>query len=269
VSSLASSSSVYTSHLHPDLLRGRLVVHFVATHGLVLDTNLLVLAVVPVALQTLHLPRLQRAKVLLLDVDLARLVAHTVGIDVLLRPRLGALWLLERRLHHVCVGELFAAEAKVHPGAHFLDFDARQFLAGALGAQEVEAELYLWVGEFVGGFLRGYADEVLEALDVDFGCVLALEEVDEEALCEGVFGLIGVLEDGAVEGHHGLETNGGLLVLELLERAEGVGVDVELEHVEDLVGEGARKGHAVRALLGVEGEHDEGGFVLEGEEFEG
>jgi hypothetical protein len=55
----------------------------------------------------------------------------------------------------------------------------------------------------------------------------------------------------------------------LLERAEGVGVDVELEHVEDLVGEGSGEGQAVRALLGMEGEHDERSVVLEGEELEG
>lgn len=55
-----------------------------------------------------------------------------------------------------------------------------------------------------------------------------------------------------MEGDHGLEADDGLLVLKLLEGAEGVGVDVELEHVEDLVVEGSDEGEAVGALFGVD-----------------
>lgn len=71
-----------------------------------------------------------------------------------------------------------------------------------------------------------------------------------------------------MEGDKGLQTDAGLLVLELLECAEGVGVDVEFEHVEDFVGEGACEGEAVRTLLRVEGQEEEGSVVFEGEEFE-
>jgi hypothetical protein len=223
---------------------------------------------VPSSLKTLHLPRLHRAEVLLAHVNLTRLVTHAISINVLLRPRLRALWLLERSLHHVCIRELFATKGKVQPGAHFLDFDARQLLARALCADEVEAQFDFGVGERVGGLLRRDADEVLQALYVDFFCVLALEKVDEQALCERVLCLVGILEDGAVEGHERLQADRGLLVLELLQRAEGIGVDVELEHIEDLVGEGTCERHAVGALLRVKGEHYEGGVVLEREELE-
>lgn len=72
-----------------------------------------------------------------------------------------------------------------------------------------------------------------------------------------------------MEGDEGLETDGGLLVLELLQCAERGRVYVELEHVEDLVAVGADEGEAVGALLGVRGEDDEGGVVLEREELEG
>lgn len=72
-----------------------------------------------------------------------------------------------------------------------------------------------------------------------------------------------------MEGDEGLEADGGLFVLELLEGAEGVRVDVELEHVEDFVVVGADEGEAVGALFGVEAEDEERGVVFEGEEFEG
>jgi hypothetical protein len=81
--------------------------------------------------------------------------------------------------------------------------------------------------------------------------------------------LVWVFEDSAVERNERLETYGRFLVLELLERAEGYRVDVELEHVEDLVVEGSAEGKAVRALLRVKGEGEEGGVVLQREEFEG
>jgi hypothetical protein len=91
---------------------------------------------------------------------------------------------------------------------------------------------------------------------------LALEEIDEQALCQGVFCLVRVFENGAMEGDKGLQTDAGLLVLELLECAERVGVDVEFEHVEDFVGEGACEGEAVGALFRMEGQKKEGGVVF-------
>lgn len=45
-----------------------------------------VLVAVSGALETLHLPRLQSAQVLLAHVDAADLVAHKIHVDVLLRP---------------------------------------------------------------------------------------------------------------------------------------------------------------------------------------
>lgn len=223
---------------------------------LVLDAYLLV-CFSPRTLQSLHLARLQVAKVLLAHVDLARLVAHDVGVDVLLCALLGALWLLERLLHHVWVGEHFPSEAEVHARAHFLDFDAGKFLATALGAQEIETEFYFRVREGVGGFYGGDGDQVLETFDVDFGCVLAFEEVDEQGLGQCVFCLRGVFEDCAVETYQWLEANRRFLVLELLQRAEGFGVDVELQHIQHLVRECARDCQAVRTLLGVQRQHDE------------
>lgn len=71
-----------------------------------------------------------------------------------------------------------------------------------------------------------------------------------------------------MEGDEGLEAHGGFFILELLERAEGGGIYVELEHVEDFVGVGADKGETVGAFLGVKAEDEERGIVLEGEKLE-
>lgn len=62
----------------------------VATIGQVVcaGEGVLVVGHVPAALETLHLPGLQLAEVLLASVDAANLVADDVGFDVLLRPGL-------------------------------------------------------------------------------------------------------------------------------------------------------------------------------------
>jgi hypothetical protein len=260
------------TYLNLRFLRRRCVVDALGATVFTIRLRHLDVPIIPLvasALETLHLPRLHSAQILLTHMDLTRLVTHAIGIDVLLGPRLRALWFLQRRLHHIRVCKLLSSEPEVDTRAHFFDLDARQFLARALRADEVEAQFDFWARHRVGGFLRADADEVLQALNVDLLGVLALEEVDEQALCERVFGLVGVFKDGTVEGHEGLQADGGLLVFELLECPEGVGVDVELEHVEELVREGACERHAVRALLRVQGEHEEGGVVLEGEELEG
>lgn len=54
----------------------------------------------------------------------------------------------------------------------------------------------------------------------------------------------------------------------MLQGAEGVGIDVQLQHVEYLVRKGARDSQAVWALLGVQGQHQKRGVVLETEELE-
>jgi hypothetical protein len=115
----------------------------------------------------------------------------------------------------------------------------------------------LWVRLCICGFLCADANKVLQTLNVDFGRVLAFEEVDEQALRQCVFCLVRVFEDSTVEGNKRLQADAGLLVLELLKCAEGVRVDVKLKHVEDFVGEGASEGEAVWALFGVEREEKE------------
>jgi len=140
-------------------------------------------------------------------VDGTGLVAHDVGIDVLLGPLLGPSWLLERLLEHIRVGEHFASETEVHARAHFLDFNARQFLAGSLGAEQIEAQLDFGVGKRVRGLDGGHGDEILQAFDVDLGGVLALEEINQERLGQRVFGLGRVFENGAVEADEGLKAD--------------------------------------------------------------
>jgi hypothetical protein len=251
--------------LQQRLLQGvvvNVVLACVSHGGIALDS------VIAAALQTLHLPCLHGAEVLLARVDLGDLVTHGVGGDVLFGALLGALGLLHGVLEHVCVGELLAADGEVDAGTHLLDFDARQLLATALGLEQVEAHLDLGVRAGVGGLLGADADQILQTLDIDLLGVLAAEQVDEKTLGKGVFCLVGVFEDGAVEGHERLQANAGLLVLELLQGAESVRVDVELEHVEELVVKGADEGEAVRALLGVQRQGEERGVVLQGEELE-
>lgn len=111
-------------------------------------------------------------------------------------------------------------------------------------------------------------DEVLQALDVNFGGILSTEQVDEQALGQCVLGFIGILEYGAVESHERLQANTRLFVLELLQCAEGLWINVQLEHVEELVIERTGQREAVGSLLGVKRQDEERGIVLEREELE-
>lgn len=119
--------------------------------------------------------------------------------------------------------------------------------------------------------LGGGDDHVLQALDVDLvgaGAPLAGEEVGEHGLGHGVLVGDGALEGGAGEDDHGPEAEGGLLALELVQPPVALGVEVELQHVEDLVAEGADDGQAVGPLLGAAAEDHQGGVVLLAEELE-
>ena len=69
--------------------------------------------------------------------------------------------------------------------------------------------------------------------------------------------------------HQGLGADGNLLGLELGDAAEGLGVEVELEHVEHLVVEGTGEGDGMGPLLAAGAEENEGGIVLLGKEGQG
>lgn len=126
-------------------------------------------------------------------------------------------------------------------------------------------------GAGAAALLGGGDDDVLQALDVDLvgaGPPLAGEEVGQHGLCHGVLVCDGALEGGAGEDDHGPEADGGLLAPELVQAPVGLGVEVELEHVENLVAEGADDGQAVGPLLGAAAEDHQGGVVLLAEELE-
>lgn len=84
---------------------------------------------IPTPLQTLHLPRLQRAQILSSQVHPTDLVTHRIRLDVLLGPLLGAARLPHGLLARRLVGLLDASDAEVHAGSHLLDLDARELLA--------------------------------------------------------------------------------------------------------------------------------------------
>lgn len=77
------------------------------------------------------------------------------------------------------------------------------------------------------------------------------------------------IQSSAGKHHQRLSTDGHLLGLELGDAAEGLGVEVELEHVEHLVVKGTAEGDVVRALLAAGTENDKRGIVLLGEEGQG
>lgn len=200
--------------------------------------------------------------------DTSHLVTHAVGGDVLLGALLGAARLLHGLLKHRLVGLALASDAEVHAGADLVDLDAGRLLAAALRADGVAAQADGGLVVAVGGLVGGDGDDPLQALDVDLVRLLAAEEVDEEGARVGVLVGDGAVPGGAGEVEHGLEADGHLLALELGERAEGLRVEVELEHVEHLVAEGADEGDGVGPLLGGVAEDDNGGVVLLGEELD-
>lgn len=121
----------------------------------------------------------------------------------------------------------------------------------------------------LGALIRRQHHHILQALDIDLvGGALAAEEIRKQALGDRVLVLHGALPRGAGKHDHGPQADGGLLALELLESAETVRVQAELQHVQDLEAEGARERQAVGSLLGAAAEDEEGGVVLLGEELE-
>lgn len=118
------------------------------------------------------------------------------------------------------------------------------------------------------GILRRDGDNVLQALDVNLVRGVAFEEIEKQALCQSVLVADGALKRGACKEEHGSQANGKLFILELRHGPEGLRVEVQLQHVEDLVAECADKRQRVRPLLLAAPKDEEGGVVLLGEEFE-
>lgn len=118
------------------------------------------------------------------------------------------------------------------------------------------------------GVPRANGHNVLQSLHVHLIRGLALEEIREEALGRRVRVRDGALEGRPCEQDHGFQAHGALLILELGQGAEALGVEVQLQHVQDLVREGAHEGDGVRALLGRGPEDEHRGVVLLAEELE-
>lgn len=223
----------------------------------------------PAAFQALHLPRLQIAQVLLAEMHTTQLVTHGVSRNVLLGPVLEAAGLLHGGLEHVLLGLLHAAKTEVHPGTHLLDLDTGELLAAALGADEVDAQadggLCVALPDVV---LGGDGHNVLQALGVNLVRGIALEEVNEHALGERKLIRHGALKRRASKEHHRPQAHGKLLRLELRHGAERFGIEVQLQHVEDLVPKGADESDGMGPLLLAAAKDEEAGVVLVGEELE-
>lgn len=79
----------------------------------------------------------------------------------------------------------------------------------------------------------------------------------------------GHIQSSTGKHHQRLGANGNLLGLELGDAAEGLRVEVELQHVEHLVVEGTGEGDGMGPLLAAGAEEDERRVVLLGEEGQG
>lgn len=191
-----------------------------------------------------------------------KMVSKCTSLKQQYETYLCALWLPHSLLHHTLVGLPDSSNSEVDSGTHLLNLDSGQALATLLGLDHVCSELDLGRRLVVHLLGDGNVNHVLQTLDIHIGRVLALEEVQQKRLgqCVGIGSR--ALECGSREGDQGLETNPGLCVLELRERAESLGFDVQLYHVEKLVVEHAHKGDGVGALLAVAAENHQRGVVF-------
>lgn len=148
-------------------------------------------------------------------------------------------------------------------------FHARQLLSTPLRLDQVHPQLYRRLRALLGALLGRQHHHILQALDINLvRGALPTEEVRKHALCDRELILHGALPRGTGKDDHWPQANGGFLALELPQGAEALGLDAQLDHVQHLEAEGARKGQAVRALLGAAAKDEEGGVVLFGKELE-
>lgn len=110
---------------------------------------------------------------------------------------------------------------------------------------------------------------ILQPLHINFiRRALAAKEIRQHALGDRILILHRTLPRRTRKHHHRPQSNSRLLALKLLQHAETLRIQVQLQHVEDFATKCPRKGEAVGSLLGAAAKDEEGGIVFLGKEFE-
>ena len=228
-----------------------------------------ILSIFSTSLQTLHLAELQLAKILLAQVHATNLVTHGISRDILLGTLFEAAGLLQSLFEHRLIGFSDTTNSEVHARTNLLNLDTWKTLTRSLGADGVDSQVDRRLDIAVASaVLSTDRYNVLETLNVDLVAGLTSEEIGKHALGESEFVANGAFEGGTSKQNHRSQTDGKLLRLELGNGAEALRVEVELEHIKNLVTKGTDKGHGVRALLLAAAEDEKRSVVLLGEKLE-
>jgi len=181
---------------------------------------------------------------------------------------LQALGLAHGLLEHLDVRLLGSANSEVDPGSHLFHLNLRKVSAGLLCLDQVAAHANHWLDVLVLLLFHRKVHDVLQTFHVKLLNIRALEQVQEERFRKSVRVLGRALESATRERNERLETDARLLVLELRKCAHSLGLNHQLQHIQNLPVKHADDGQAMRALLAVAAEDHHGGIVLLAEKFQ-
>lgn len=171
-------------------------------------------------------------------------------------------------LEHLSVRLLGSANPEVNPGTHLFHLNLREAAASLLCPDQVTAHANHRLNVLVLLLFNREVHDVLQTLHVKLLNIRALEQVQEERFRKSVSVLSRALESAARERNKRLKANARLLVLELRKCAHSLGLDQQLQHIQNLPVEHADDGHTMRALLAMAAEDHHGSIVLLAEELQ-
>jgi hypothetical protein len=168
---------------------------------------------------------------------------------------LQTLGFLHGSLHHIHISLLDSANAEINPRSHLLNLHTRQRLSRLLSADHECPKTNLRSGLCVFLFRHRDMHHILQTLHIHIIRILSLEEIEQQRFSHGISVCDRAVKGGSRKRDQRLKSHSSLRTLELRNRPEGIHINMQLQHLQNLVVEESHKRYGVRSLFRMRAKH--------------
>merc|ERR1712225_110090 len=143
-----------------------------------------------------------------------------------------------------------SAHSKIHSRSHLLNLNSRQLLPTPLRPNQIDSQMHFRLDLLpIHSIPRTNADHILQSLYINLIRGLALEEIRKERLDQSILIRNRALKRRPTEQQHRLQSHRTLLVLKLRQRPERLSLQIQLQHIQNLVPKRPHKGNRMWTFL--------------------